>query len=400
MHTNILNISSSTNKLDEVSRKKLNIIKDQVENAVAKKLILIILLCTLFMISEIIGGVLANSLAIICDAFHLLSDLGGFIISLFSSYLASRKATKKMNFGYRRLEILGAFSSIIIIWLLTGALLYIAITRIINADYEIDSKIMITMASIGVAFNAIMAFVLSYSHKPKEISENRRSSRFNPPKIIDSRSSFNEDKFSFSKLDDFQEINNPQINENEISVSNTEKINAMVSRNINIRAAFIHIVGDLIQSIGVLVASGIIYFRPSWKIADPACTIVFSVIVLSTTLPIMSDIMNVLSESFPKQVEYDNIIKMLINIEGVKSVNELKVWYLSIDLLALNAKIQIEPKSIDRGLLSTDYLRRILEECQKGILKIGNFEHINIQLEIEDHFIKSAERDSDFNGRF
>lgn len=253
------------------------------------------------MTSEVVGGVLANSLAIICDAFHLLSDLAGFIISLFSSYLASRKATKRMNFGFRRVEVLGAFLSIIIIWLLTGALLYIAVTRIVNNDYEIDAKIMITMASIGVAFNFIMAFVLSYTHKPKEVVENRRSSRFNPPKIIDSKISFSSEKSSISKLSVLDQTNINVRNEN-LMESNSEKINAMVSRNINIRAAFIHIVGDLIQSLGVLMASLIIYFRPAWKIADPICTILFSVIVLSTTLPIMTDIVNVLSESFPKKL--------------------------------------------------------------------------------------------------
>ena len=98
----------------------------------------------------------------------------------------------------------------------------------------------------------------------------------------------------------------------EDSVLNAENLNLMVRRNINIRAAFIHIIGDLIQSIGVLIASLIIYFKPSLKIADPICTILFSVIVLSTTLPIMNDILNVLAESFPtKQFNYSNIVKTI-----------------------------------------------------------------------------------------
>jgi zinc transporter 2 len=127
-------IVSSTEKPDDI------LISQQVEKSVIRKLVIIIVLCAIFMALELVGGFFANSLAIICDGFHLLSDLGGFVISLISTYLSSRKATRKMNFGFRRIEILGAFSSVIFIWILTGSLLYMAVNRIILADYEIDSK--------------------------------------------------------------------------------------------------------------------------------------------------------------------------------------------------------------------------------------------------------------------
>ena len=69
--------------------------------------------------------------------------------------------------------------------------------------------------------------------------------------------------------------------------------------NVNIRAAIIHMAGDCIQSLGVIAAAVIIYFKPEWKIADPICTFLFSVLVLFTTVPIFGDMMRLLLEGTP-----------------------------------------------------------------------------------------------------
>ena len=66
--------------------------------------------------------------------------------------------------------------------------------------------------------------------------------------------------------------------------------------NINVKAAFIHVIGDFVQSLGVFVAALIIYFKPAWKIVDPICTFIFSVLVLGTTVSILRNTMNVLME--------------------------------------------------------------------------------------------------------
>lgn len=333
------------------------------------------------MISEIIGGYLANSLAIICDAFHLLSDLGGFIISLFSTYLSTRKPSMRMNFGYRRIEVLGAFSSIIIIWLLTCALLYIAVMRIVDGDYEIEAKIMTTMAAIGVGFNLIMAFILSYTHSHKEIACQKRNSIFIPPKIIDSKQSLSMNRLSVGKIDDLNIFNQ---NQNTDFSFNNDHINAMVSRNINIRAAFIHIIGDIIQSFGVLIAALVIFFEPCWKIADPICTITFSIIVLVTTVPIVTDIIAILLESFPKQIDYDDLIKTVVSFDGVKYIYDLKCWYISADIYALNLLLILDPKYISGGEITCKKLTNLTENLKKILIQKFNFEYIFIQIDMPE----------------
>lgn len=354
-------------------------IKNHVEKTVVKKLVLIIIFCAIFMISEIIGGYLANSLSIICDAFHLLSDLGGFIISLFSTYLSTRKPSMRMNFGYRRIEVLGAFSSIIIIWLLTCALLYIAVMRIVDDDYEIDAKIMTTMASIGVGFNLLMAFILSYTHSHKEIANQKRNSIFIAPKIIDSKQSLGLNRLSVGKIDNLNIINE---NDKANFCIDNDQINSMVSRNINIRAAFIHIIGDIIQSLGVLIAALVIYFEPSWKIADPICTITFSIIVLVTTVPIVTDIVAVFLESFPKQVDYDELVKTVVNHEGVKSIYDLKCWYISTDVYALNLILIMDPRLISKGEINCIKFKKLSENLRNILKQKFNFDYVFIQIDM------------------
>lgn len=135
----------------------------------------------------------------------------------------------------------------------------------------------------------------------------------------------------------------------------------------------------MIQSIGVLLASIIIFNKPDLKIADPICTIVFSVIVLCTTLPILIDIVNVLSESFPKNLDYELVRSALRNVHGVRDVHYLKVWCLSVDSFALNAHI-----SVERTSMSLDSVAKIHKACQEALLKISHFDHINLQVDFTD----------------
>lgn len=123
----------------------------EVDKKARKKLLLASGLCVIFMIAEIIGGVLSNSLAIATDAAHLLTDFASFMISLFSIWVAGRPATRKMPFGWYRAEVIGALTSVLLIWVVTGILFYLAVERIINKDFELDVTVMLITSAVGVA---------------------------------------------------------------------------------------------------------------------------------------------------------------------------------------------------------------------------------------------------------
>ena len=91
----------------------------------------------IFKILQVVGGVASKSLAIIADAAHMLSDFFSLAISLVAIYLAERPSAKKYTFGYKRAEVIGALLIIVIIWIVTGILLYLAIHRLRAGDYEV-----------------------------------------------------------------------------------------------------------------------------------------------------------------------------------------------------------------------------------------------------------------------
>ena len=114
---------------------------------------------------EFIGGYIAGSLAVMTDAAHLLSDLAGFLISMFSLFIATRPANPSLTYGYHRSEVIGALSSILIIWVLTIWLITEAIDRIFHPR-EIIGLVMMGIATCGLIFNIIMSQVLAYNPVP------------------------------------------------------------------------------------------------------------------------------------------------------------------------------------------------------------------------------------------
>ncbi|CAL8391646.1 zinc transporter 2 [Gadus morhua] len=262
-----------------------------------KKLCIASAVCLVFMIGEVIGGYLAHSLAIMTDAAHLLTDLGSMMVSLFSLWISSRPPTKTMSFGWHRSEILGALVSVMSIWIVTGVLVYLAIERIIRNDYEINGHVMLLTSGGAVIVNIFMAYILHHS------------------------TTFHGHGEGYHQLDDSGGSSTAHGHSHTLLGGHD---------NTSVRAAFIHVVGDLLQSVGVMVAALVIFFRPEYKIADPICTFLFSVFVLGTTLTILKDVFRILMEGAPKGVEFSSVKEVLLSLEAVKAAHCLHLWALTL----------------------------------------------------------------------
>ena len=112
------------------------------------------------MIGKFVGGIIANSLAILTDAAHMFSDLTGFIISLISLFIARKPANTAMSYGYHRAEVIGAMASVILIWGLTAWLVTEATERIVKMDYTINGLVMLITAVLGLLTNLLMFNIL------------------------------------------------------------------------------------------------------------------------------------------------------------------------------------------------------------------------------------------------
>lgn len=142
--------------------------------------------------------------------------------------------------------------------------------------------------------------------------------------------------------------------------------------NVNVRAAFIHVLGDFLQSTGVLVAALLIFFKPEWGIVDPICTFLFSILVIMTTFAIIKDTLLVLMEGRPKGIDFNEVMNLFLAIPGVRKVHNLRIWSLSMDKLALSAHLAIVPPA---------HPQAVLVEATKSIDEKYNFFEITLQIE-------------------
>jgi len=329
----------------------------QPDSKAKKKLILASILCLIFMVGEVIGGYLANSLAIATDAAHLLTDFASFMISLFSLWVAARPPTKRMSFGWYRAEVIGALTSVLMIWVVTGILVYLSVLRLINKEFDIDAKIMLITSGIGVLFNIVMGLTLhqhghshggggSHNHGPSHSGSSHGHSHADP--------------------------------ESQPLISSNNHSHHTQQENINVRAAFIHVVGDFVQSIGVFIAAVIIYFKPTWNIVDPICTFMFSILVLITTVAILRDALTVLMEGLPRGLDFNRVQQAFLSIDGVSLVHNLRIWALSMDKIALaahivvhkdvkNKDVLLEASSLIRSRFNIFEMTLQIEEFQAGM---------------------------------
>lgn len=313
-----------------------------------KRLYLVSVVCLVFMVGETLGGYFAGSLAVMTDAAHLLVDLTSFIISLLSLWLSSRPATHTLSFGWHRAEILGALLSIFTIWVVTGVLVYLAVERLVSGDYTIEGDIMLITSGCAVLANIIMAVTLhqsghGHSHGGLTSQGHGHSHAHGPAAVARSG-------------EDCERKDGGQRRQ----------------ANASVRAAFVHVVGDLLQSVSVLVSAIIIFFKPEYKMADPICTFLFSVLVLCTTFTIMRDILVVLMEGTPSGVKYGEVRAGLLAVKGVTAVHNLHVWALTMNQAVLSAHV-----AIDESADSQTVLREMTQACFSAF----NFHSVTIQME-------------------
>ena len=313
----------------------------KIQNQVAMfKLKVISSVCCTFMIIEFIFGYIAGSLAIMSDATHLLSDLAGFLISLFSLIVALKPANKNFTFGYHRFEVLGALASILIIWGLTVWLLIAAVYRIKHPN-PIVGIIMVCIAAGSLVFNIIMNRILAYNPVVNAmdeglgaIKETKKDEESSSNEAV-TMNILNNNDMNEGLLDNYNTAENSKDSNNNNGMNEGDlEHNLKADDNPVIRAAYIHILGDMIQSSGVLLAALMIYLfqdtHPGVRILDPICTFCFAIVVLCITFPVSRDCFYVLLESTPRDLDIESLYNDLSSIKGVISVHDIHLWNISI----------------------------------------------------------------------
>ncbi|UOQ45665.1 cation diffusion facilitator family transporter [Halobacillus salinarum] len=275
-----------------------------------RALLINFILITAFMIAEFIGGWLINSLALLSDAGHMLSDTFSLGLSFLAIVSAKKTSTAEKSFGYKRFEILAALFNGILLIVISIYIVWEAWKRFFDPP-EVAGYGMLGIAALGLIINLAAAWIL------------------------------------YSKGD--------------------------TNENLNLRSAFLHVLSDLLGSVGAIAAALFILFL-GWNLADPIVSVFVSILILVSGFRVLKDTIHVLMEGTPVDISLDEVKSRLLSIPQVIDVHDLHVWTITSGYPSLSSHLIVQVES-DRD--------EILIKAFALLKEHFAIEHITLQLEGE-----------------
>ncbi len=259
-----------------------------------------------FALVEVIGGVLANSLALISDAGHMVTDSFSLFFALIANWFSRSPASNRFSFGLAKTEVIVSFINGLLMIGVVFWIVFEAVERF-NQPLPVNGGNVFIVASIGLVINITVAYILSRDKK-----------------------------------------------------------------NLNIRAALVHVMGDLLGSLAALVAGGLIYLGGP-EVLDPALSLFVACLILKSTYSIIKTSVSQLMDAVPDEIAYQRVGKEINDIEGVVEVHDLHIWYMSPEEIALQAHLEIS---------NLQLWPNILQEARSRLNSHYGITHITLQPEL------------------
>jgi cobalt-zinc-cadmium efflux system protein len=279
---------------------------DHIRGASQRTLLIVLALTFGYMLAEAVGGYLANSLALLSDAGHMLTDVAALALSLFAIRFASRPATARKTYGFYRLEILAALANGVTLMVLSLLICVEAYHRL-RAPEQVQGWTLVWISAGGLAVNVVSAWLLSHSH----------------------------------------------------------------ADSLNVRGAFLHVLGDLLGSVAAIAAGVLIIWR-GWAWADPIFSVIISVLIIYSSWRLVADAVNVLLEGTPSHINAAAVEEAMRSVPGVRAVHDLHIWTITSGRHAITVHVVINDAS-------ESY--RILREVREMLSERFALTHSTIQIE-------------------
>lgn len=274
-----------------------------------KKGLLIALIITAgIMLLEFFGGLFTNSLALLSDSGHMLSDTSSLILSLVAIWFASRPPSPNKSYGFYRFEILAALFNGVTLLVIAGIIIWEAWERFFHPP-AVASGSMMLIAFVGLVANLISALAL------------------------------------MRKGD--------------------------VKNNVNLRSAYLHVLGDALGSVGAILA-GLIMYLFSWYGADPLVSVIVALLILRGAWSVISHTLHILMEGTPLAVDQEKVLETLEGIDGVINVHDLHIWTITSGLDSFSCHMLIDDAKDCQEVLQTA-IQKLEETFQ--------LKHCTIQIE-------------------
>jgi cobalt-zinc-cadmium efflux system protein len=273
------------------------------------RLVVVLLLGFGVLAVEVAGAFAANSLALLADAGHVLTDVVGVGLALLAIWFAGRPATSARTFGFVRLEILAAVANAVLLFGVAGYVVYEGWRRLAQPP-EVASGLMLAVALVGLAANAAALFVLRDAQRT----------------------------------------------------------------SLNMRGAYLEVMGDLAGSAAVIVAA-VVIVTTGWTPADAVASIVIGVLILPRTVSLLRDATDILLEASPKGVDMEHVRRHILEAPGVVDCHDLHAWTITSGMNVVSAHVVLEERADPAAALEA------LSTC---LAEDFDIEHSTFQLETVD----------------
>jgi cobalt-zinc-cadmium efflux system protein len=271
-----------------------------------KRLFLTFSITLLIFSAEVIGGLLSNSLALLSDAGHVLTDAFALGLSLIAAQISKRPSDYRATYGYQRVGLLAAVINGLSLFCISVFIFVESYQRFISPP-PINISVMLPIAIGGLIGNIVMVFILGHGH-----------------------------------------------------------------HDLNIKSAWLHVLGDTLSSIGVII-SGVILYLTGWTYADPVAGFLIGIIILSGGIRVVKEATSIFLELVPKGFDVEDIAKRIAELPEVMGIHDIHIWSLTHKRVSFSAHIWVH----DQRLSELQPLRNKIEVLLRE-LKIS---HILLQFE-------------------
>ena len=271
-----------------------------------KRLSLSLGVTALILVAEVVGGILSNSLALLSDAGHNLTDVFALGLSLIAARISRRPADQRATYGYQRFGLLAAVINGLGLLIIAVFVFFESYKRFISPP-QINTPLMLTIATIGLIGNVVAALMIGREHE-----------------------------------------------------------------DLNIKSAWLHLLGDTLSSIGVIVSGIIIYFT-GWLYADPIAGVIIGIGIVVGGTGVVKEATFIFLEMTPKGFIVEDIAKRLCEMPEVMGVHDVHLWSLAHKHIAFSAHIWVH----DQKLSEVEGIRQKIE----GVLTDLGISHIMLQFE-------------------
>tara|TARA_R110001606_G_scaffold90835_2_gene203014 strand:+ start:13120 stop:14052 length:933 start_codon:yes stop_codon:yes gene_type:complete len=230
-----------------------------------------------FVVIELIGAHVSNSLALLSDALHLSTDALAMIIAVFGFWIGRKAPTNTYSYGFMRAEVIAAFLNALMWILLFAYIIYEAVHRILNPEI-VNIYYMLPIAVLGLIVNLVLFKVVHHHHD---------------------------------------------------------------GHNINMRGVILHIILDILGSIGAIIGGIIIYFT-DWYYIDPIISVLLASLILKSGWELLKDCIRILMTGKPASIDVDSMTKdIMTHVDHVNNVHHVHVWELASGQIAATMHINI-----------------------------------------------------------